>query len=121
MTKPKSIWEDICDMCNNMYKENKKILNYYYSNPKLKKHFFNIPFITFPSYKKDKLNDVQQVIYTIESYAKEQGCKTHKDIYNFYAKFWIDVLVDERYQSERSVLRDYKYIQKQWVPRCQRV
>lgn len=119
MTKPKSIWEDICDMCNNMYKENKKILNYYYSNPKLKKHFFNIPFITFPI--KDDNDDVQQVVYTIKQYAKEQGCKTHKDIYNFYTKFWIDVLVDERYQSERSVLRDYRYIQKQWIPRCQRV
>ena len=118
MTKPKSIWEDISRMCNEMYKENLKILNYYYSNPKLKKHFLNIPFIIFPSSKKDKLNDVQQVIYTIKSYAEKQGCKTDKDIYNYYADLWTDVFVDERYQSERYVLRDYKYIQEQWCPRC---
>lgn len=102
-------------------KKIKKILNYYYSNPKLKKHFFNIPFIIFPIKKVDNDDDVQQIVYTIKQYAKEQGCKTHKDIYNFYAKLWTDVLVDERYQSERYVLRDYKYIQKQWVPRCRRV
>lgn len=118
MTKPKSIWEDISNMCNDMYKENLKILDYYYSTPKLKKHFFNIPFITFPITDDDE-DDVQQVVYTIESYAREQGCKTHKDIYNYYASLWVDVLVDERYQSERSVLRDYRYIQKRWVPRCQ--
>lgn len=113
------IWDDITRMCEDMYKENKKILNYYYSKPKLKKHFFNIPFIIFPTTDND--DDIQQVVYTIESYAKEQGCKTHKDIYNYYAKLWVDVLVDERYQSERYVLRDYRYIQKQWCPRCQRV
>lgn len=39
MKKPKSIWEDITNMCQEMYKENKKILNYYYSTPKLKKTF----------------------------------------------------------------------------------
>lgn len=109
------IWNDIGRMCRDMYEENKKILDYYYSTPKLKKHFFNIPFITFPDKNGD---DVQQVIYTIKSYAKENGYKTHKDIYKFYANLWIDVLIDERYQSERYVLRDYKYIQKQWSPRC---
>lgn len=119
MKKTKSIWEDISRMCNKMYEENLKILDYYYSTPQLKKHFFNIPFITFPI--KDINNDNQQVVYTIKQYAKKKGCKTHKDIYNFYADLWTDVLVDERYQSERYVLRDYKYIQKQWVPRCQRV
>lgn len=116
MTKTTSIWDDIQRMCNDMYKENLKILNYYYSTPKLKKHFFNIPFIVFST--ENNNDDVQQIIYTIKSYAKEQGCKTHKDIYNFYADFWTDVMVDERYQSERYVLRDYCYIQKQWVPRC---
>lgn len=119
MKKTKSIWEDITNMCQEMYKENEKILNYYYSTPKLKKHFFNIPFITFPD--KDEDDDIQQVVYTIKQYAKENGCKTHKDIYKFYTSLWVDVLVDERYQSERSVLRDYRYIQNQWVPRCQRV
>lgn len=119
MKKPKSIWEDIGNMCREMYEENLKILDYYYSTPQLKKHFFNIPFITFPI--KDIDNDNQQVVYTIKSYAKNKGCKTHKDIYKFYASLWVDVLVDGRYQSERYVLRDYKYIQKQWVPRCQRV
>lgn len=39
MIKPKSIWEDIYNMCNDMYEENKKILDYYYSTPKLKKTF----------------------------------------------------------------------------------
>lgn len=114
-----TIWNDIQRMCQDMYKENKNILNYYYSTPKLKKHFFNIPFITLSV--KDRDDDIQQVIYTIGSYAKENGCKTHKDIYKFYANLWTDVLVDERYQSERYVLRDYKYIQKQWSPRCRRV
>lgn len=117
MTKPKSIWKDICDIYNGMYKDNSKILDYYYSTPQLKKHFFNIPFIAFPI--KDVDNDNQQVVYTIKQYAKKEGCKTHKDIYNFYATFWTDVLVVERYQSERYVLRDYKYIQKQCIPRCQ--
>lgn len=119
MSKSISIWEDICNMCNDMYQENLKILDYYYSTPKLKKHFFNIPFIIFPI--NDDTEERQQVVYTIKSYAEEQGYKTHKDIYNFYADFWTDVLVDESYQSERYVLRDYKYIQKQWIPRCQRV
>lgn len=114
-----SILDDIQRMCNDMYKENKKILNYYYSTPKLKKHFFNIPFIILPN--KNEVDNIQQVVYTIGSYAKENGCKTHKDIYEFYANLWVDILVDERYQSERYVLRDYKYIQKQWVPRCQRL
>lgn len=117
--KPKSIWEDICSMCSEMYQENLKILDYYYSTSQLKKHFFNIPFITFPV--KDIDNDNQQVVYTIKQYAKKNGCKTHKDIYNFYASYWTDVLVDERYQSEKYVLRDYYYIQKQWTPRCQSV
>lgn len=111
-----NILDDIQRMCGDMYKENKKILDYYYSTPKLKKHFFNIPFITLPDKSID--NGIQQVVYTIKSYAKTKGCKTHKDIYNFYASLWIDVLVDERYQSERYVLRDYKYIQKQFTPRC---
>ena len=119
MKKPKSIWEDIDNMCRDMYKENLKILDYYYSTPQLKKHFFNIPFIIFPI--EDIDNDKQQVVYTIKQYANEQGHKTNKDIYNFYASLWVDTFVDERYQSERYVLRDYKYIQKQWVPRCQRV
>ena len=113
-----SIFDDIQRMCETMYKDNLKVLDYYYSTPKLKKHFFNIPFIIFPDKKGD---DIQQVVYTIKQYAKENNCKTDKDIYNFYAKFWVDVLIDERYQSERYVLRDYKYIQKQWSPRCQRL
>ena len=121
MIKPKSIWEDIYNMCNDMYEENKKILDYYYSTSKLKKHFFNIPFITFPITDNDDNDDVKQVVYTIKSYAKEQGYKTHKDIYKFYTNFWTDVFVDERYQSERYVLRDYRYVQNQWSPRCKQV
>ena len=35
-----SILYDIERMCRDMYRENKKVLNYYYSTPKLKKHFF---------------------------------------------------------------------------------
>lgn len=115
MTK-KTIWENICDMCETMYKDNLKVLDYYYSTPKLKKHFFNIPFITFNN-PPDR-EDYKQVVYTIKQYAKENNCKTDKDIYNFYAKFWVDVLIDERYQSERSVLRDYYYAQKQFISRC---
>lgn len=115
--KKKSILDDICDMCRDMYNENKKILDYYYSTPELKKHFLNIPFITLP--KKNEDNDNQQVVYTIESYAKESGCRTDEDVYEFYASLWVDVLVDERYQSERYVLRDYEYIQKQFTPKCQ--
>lgn len=117
MSKKKNIWDDICDMCNKMYEDNLKVLEYYYSTAKLKRHFFDIPFVTFNDCKKGD-DETKQIVYTIESYAKEKGCKTDEDIYKFYANFWTDVLVDERYQSERSVLRDYKYIQDQFIPRC---
>lgn len=110
-----NIWSDIQCICKDMYTENLKILDYYYSTSELKKHFFNIPFITFPT-KGD--NNNQQIVYTIKQYAKKEGCKTHKDIYNFYANLWVDVFVDERHQSERYVLRDYYHIQNQYSPRC---